>query len=131
MAPLRTSSQTAANAAPQAAQQQPYRYAPRSLSIHSRRRFNTRRKREYLLQVGDRSTSWQLAAIESLLRREWVAIVAERSGDPYQALRADHDYQKLLGDFRRSLPPPAAAPQPPSFEQVLSGIIARHEDDAA
>jgi hypothetical protein len=106
MAQLRTSSHTTDNAA-QASQ--PYRYVPRSLSIHSRRRFNTRRKREYLLQVGGRPTSWQLAAIESLLRREWVAIVAERKGDPYQALRADHDYQKLLGDFRRSLPPPASA----------------------
>jgi hypothetical protein len=122
---LRTSSQIADNAA-QASH--PYRYVPRSLSIHSRRRFNTRRKREYLLQVGDRPTSsWQLAAIESLIRGEWVAIVAERSGDPYQALRADHDYQKLLADFRRSLQPAMSA----NPGRALDDHIARLRGTAA
>jgi hypothetical protein len=126
MAQLRASSQTADNAA-QAAQ--PYRYVPRSLSIHSRRRFNTRRKREYLSQIVGRPSRWQIAAVESLLRREWISLVAERADDPDTALRADREYQKLLADFRRSLPPPTAAPQPPSFEQVLSDIVARRRPD--
>jgi hypothetical protein len=131
---LRTSSQIVDNAA-QAAQL--YRYCPRSLSIHSRRRFNTRRKREYLSQIVGRPSRWQIAAVESLLRREWISLVAERADDPDTALRADREYQKLLADFRRSLPPPASAPQP-TLADVLSGIAARRqpepdvdEDDAA
>jgi hypothetical protein len=130
MAPPRTSSQTADNAE-QAAQL--YRYSPRSLSIHSRRRFNTRRTREYLSEIVGRPTRWQIAAVESLLRREWMALVAERADDPDTALRADREYQKLLEAFRRSLPPPASPPQP-SLSDVLADIArrrSRQPEDAA
>jgi hypothetical protein len=130
MADLRTSSQTADNADPAA---QLYRYVPRSLSIHSRRRFNTRRTREYLSQIDGRPSRWQIAAVESLLRREWMALVAERADDPDTALRADREFQKLLADFRRSLPTPAAAPQP-SLSDVLADIArrrSRQPEDAA
>jgi hypothetical protein len=37
-----------------------------------------------------------------------MALVAERADDPDTALRADREYQKLLADFRRSLPVPTA-----------------------
>ncbi len=46
------------------------RYCPRSLSIHSRRRFNHRRRAEYMAQIAGRPTPWQSACIESLIRRE-------------------------------------------------------------
>jgi hypothetical protein len=100
------------------------RYTPRSLSIHSRWRFGRRRKTEYLAQISGEPSPWQVAAIESLIRREWLTMLAERRDDADQALRADFAYQKLAADFRRSLPQPTPAPQP-TLTDILSGIAAR------
>ena len=112
-----------------------HRYTPRSLSVHSRWRFGRRRKAEYLGQIPGSPSPWQVAAIERLIRREWLTMLAERSDDVDTTLRADREYQKLAGDFRRSLPLPAAAPAP-SLSDVLADIARRRaepadEDDAA
>ena len=101
-----------------------HRYTPRSLSVHSRWRFGRRRRAEYLAQIPGIPLPWQVAAIESLIRREWLTMLAERSENVDTALRCDFAYQKLAADFRRSLPPPAPAPQP-SFQETLAGIVAR------
>ncbi len=128
MTQLRASSQTPDNAA---LADQPYRYVPRSLSVHSRRRFNTRRKREYLSEIVGRPSRWQIAAVELLLRREWMALVAERSDDPDTALRADREYQKLLADFRRSLPVPATAPAAPTLAEAMAEAVERRRRNEA
>lgn len=120
MSLLRTSSLTIDDTAPA---DQLARYCPRSLSIHSKRRFATRRTREYLSQIVGRPSRWQIACIESLIRREWATLVAERTGHPETAIRADREYQKLLDTFRRSIQP-TPAPQP-SLQDVLNDIARR------
>jgi hypothetical protein len=97
----------------------PARYHPRSLSVHSKRRFARHRRDEYLGQIAGSPNPWQVAAIESLVRREWLALVAERADDLDTALRADREYQKLADSFRRSLTPPAAQPAPPSLADLF------------
>jgi len=88
----------------------PHRYVPRSLSVHSKWRFNRRRRAEYLAQVNGTPSPWQVAAIESLIRREWVTRLAEHGDDLDGTIRADREYQKLLADFRRSIVAAAARP---------------------
>jgi hypothetical protein len=112
----------------------PHRYCPRSLSVHSRRRFGRRRRAEYLGQLVGTPTPWQVAAIESLVRREWLALLAERSEDLDTALRADREYQKLLDAYRRSLEPAATKPADPMaavHEALAAAQRARQAGEAA
>jgi hypothetical protein len=116
MAPASTHAQNRPDPAPAP---RPQRYVPRSLSIHSKWRFARRRRAEYLDQIVGAPTPWQIAAIESLIRREWLTRTAEDIGDLDGTIRADREYQKLLDAFRRSLAP-AAAPQPTLAEAIAA-----------
>ena len=125
MALTRTDAQTSTEATPTA---RPRRYNPRSLSIHSKWRFARHRRREYLRQIVGVPTPWQLAAIESLVRREWVTRLAEHGDDLDGTIRADREYQKLAADFRRSLVPAAA--RPPTLADLKREVLSARGEAA-
>jgi hypothetical protein len=110
----------------------PRRYQPRSLSIHSRWRFNRRRRAEYMSQIALSPPSlWQIAAIESLIRREWVTRLAEHGDDLDGTIRADREYQKLADAFRRSLAPPAASANRTERAAAFIDAVAQRSRGAA
>jgi hypothetical protein len=60
----------------------------------------------------------QVATIETLVSLEWAAIVAEAEGGLVgfrEAREHRRLFQRLLGDFERSLAVPPAPPPPPSW----------------
>jgi hypothetical protein len=109
----------------------PRRYNPRSLSVHSKWRFNRRRRAEYFRQIVGTPTPWQIACVESLIRREWVTRLAEHGDDLDGTIRADREFQKLADAFRRSLTPPAAKPPSGNREAFLEAVAARSREAAA
>ena len=106
-----------------------WRYAPRSLSVHSRRRFFADRRQRYLSRLTASPSDRQLSQIDGLVRLEWAAVVAEHQGETgdLAALRKGREsrrlFDRLLADFERSVAAEAEKAKP-TLDDHLAAIRA-------
>jgi hypothetical protein len=100
------------------------RFTPRRFTPSARWRFGRARRAEYLGRLAGEPTPWQAATIDGLMRLEWEALAAEAEGG-LTAYREGRElrrmFQRLLADFERSIPPPAAE-RPLSAAEALALI---------
>jgi hypothetical protein len=114
------------------------RYVPRQFNPLTRERFLRDRRRRHLARVPTASPSdEQAATIQSLASLEWAALASEADGS-LQGLREAREhrrlFQRLLGDFERSLAvPPPRGPTRPAVDrrQLLNDYLERREAEEA
>ena len=97
---------------------------PRSFSRVARLRFDRDRRQRYVSRIPDEPSNWQASLIDSMIRLEWSSLVAEAEGGLVGLREArEHRrlFQRLLGDFERTLQP---KPGRPAARRSLQEILA-------
>jgi hypothetical protein len=109
------------------------RPTPRSFSIHAARRFAAERRVRYAARIAGPPTDTQAALIQSMIAMEWTAIRNEAAGtlaSDKVAVNARRLFQRLLGEFERSLKS-VPAERPPTLAEHLGKLAARREGTTA